>query len=97
MEISVGQPPADGCYVVFTPCEAQSCREYCEPEIATWHGGRWHTWRPVYGWIGPLPVIQRQQLIDRQLLAGKSWDEVFSDKVKVEGGWMDRPKQEYDL
>jgi hypothetical protein len=34
-----------------------SAREWCEPSIATWHGGRWHSYDPVWGWIGPLPVV----------------------------------------
>lgn len=74
MEISVGQPPADGRYVVFAPCAAPSCREYCEPEIATWHGGKWHYWRPVWGWIGPLPVIHGDEITAKLRAAEREYD-----------------------
>lgn len=65
MEISVGQPSADGRYVAFIQCASRQIPDWCEPIIATWHGGRWHTSEPVYGWIGPLPVTKRQPLLDR--------------------------------
>jgi hypothetical protein len=57
LEIQVGDPPVEGRYVVWTPCAALSAREWCEPSIATWHGGKWHFYDPVWGWIGPLPVV----------------------------------------
>lgn len=57
LEIQTGTPPEEGRYVVFTPCAALSAREYCEPSIATWHGGRWHSYDPPWAWIGPLPVV----------------------------------------
>lgn len=57
LEIQVGDPPEPGRYVVWTPCRALQAREWCEPSIATWHGGKWHFYEPVWGWIGPLPVV----------------------------------------
>lgn len=58
-EIQTGIPPVDGRYVVWTPCKALSARQWCEPSIATWHGGHWHSFEPVWGWIGPLPVCNQ--------------------------------------
>lgn len=57
LEVQVGTPPVDGRYVVYTPCKALQIREWCEPSIATWQGGRWHAYEPVWGWVGPLPVV----------------------------------------
>lgn len=57
LEISVGDPPVEGRYVVYHPCDAWQIREWCEPEIATWHDGHWHCRHPVWVWIGPLPVV----------------------------------------
>jgi hypothetical protein len=57
LEIQTGPPPAEGRYVVWMPCAARQVREWCEPSIATFHGGRWHSYEPVWGWIGPLPVV----------------------------------------
>lgn len=57
LEIQTGEPSVDGRYVVWTPCKAISAREWCEPSIATWQGGRWHSYEPVWAWIGPLPVV----------------------------------------
>jgi hypothetical protein len=57
LEIQVGTPPVEGRYVVWTPCKALQIREWCEPSIASFHGGRWHSYEPVWGWIGPLPVV----------------------------------------
>lgn len=57
LEIQTGAPPEEGRYVVWTPCQALQAREWCEPSIATWQGGRWHSYDPVWGWIGPLPVV----------------------------------------
>lgn len=64
MEIQTGQPQADGRYVAFVQCK--SVPDFCEPIIATWHGGRWHSdfLRPVLGWIGPLPVVTTSELLD---------------------------------
>jgi hypothetical protein len=84
-----GDPPEDGRYVVFAVCASQQVRDWCEPHIATWHGGRWHFHSPVLGWIGPLPQVRAAAL--------PTWDEVFSDKEKTEGGWRDRAPHEYDL
>lgn len=66
LEISVGQPPEEGRYVIFTPCAALGARHFCEPSIATWQGGRWHTFNPPWGWIGPLPVIHGDELLKKQ-------------------------------
>jgi hypothetical protein len=57
LEISVGTPPENGRYVVWYPCAALQIREWCEPAIATFHGGRWHTVNPPWAWLGPLPVV----------------------------------------
>lgn len=57
LEVSVGDPPEPGRYIVYSPCKALQAREWCEPSIATWHGGKWHAYEPVWGWIGPLPVV----------------------------------------
>jgi hypothetical protein len=57
LEIQTGEPPEPGRYVVWTPCKALQAREWCEPSIATWQGGRWHSYEPVWAWIGPLPVV----------------------------------------
>lgn len=57
LEISVGDPPENGRYVVWHPCAARQVREWCEPSIATFHNGQWHTFHPVWAWIGPLPVV----------------------------------------
>lgn len=65
MEISVGQPQIEGRYVVFVQSESRQISDWCEPEFATWQGGRWHHWKPIYGWIGPIPATQRQPLLDR--------------------------------
>lgn len=57
LEIQIGDPPVEGRYVVYRPCASRQIREWCEPEIALWHGGKWHAYEPVWGWIGPLPVV----------------------------------------
>lgn len=57
LEIQIGDPPEPGRYVVWMPCQALQVREWCEPSIATYHDGRWHTRWPVWAWIGPLPVV----------------------------------------
>jgi hypothetical protein len=57
LEVQVGEPPEPGRYVVYKPCAALQVREWCEPSIASWHDGRWHSYEPVWGWIGPLPVV----------------------------------------
>lgn len=64
MTISTGNPTADGRYVVFTRCQAATAREYCEPIIVTWAGGKWHFGRRVYGWIGPLPICRALDLVE---------------------------------
>lgn len=57
LEIQIGDPPANGRYVVWMPCKSLQVREWCEPSIATWYDGRWHTYDPVWAWVGPLPVV----------------------------------------
>lgn len=63
MEIRTGIPPADGRYVAFVRCASSQVRDWAEPIITTWHGGRWHNDRPVFGWIGPLPVTKVEALM----------------------------------
>lgn len=66
LEIQVGDPPIEGRYVVYHPCASQQIREWGEPEIATWHGGKWHSRHTVLGWIGPLPVCNQATLTAEQ-------------------------------
>lgn len=66
MEIQVGPPPEEGRYVAFVPCASPQVSDWCEPIIATYHGERWHIGKPVYGWIGPLPLANLQPLLDAQ-------------------------------
>lgn len=72
MEIQVGQPQAEGRYVVFVCCQSAQVSDWCQPEIATWHGGRWHTRETVHGWIGPLPLAKVQPLLDAYSKKGGS-------------------------
>lgn len=65
LEINVGEPPEPGRYVVWTPCKALQVREWCEPSIATWHDGHWHSYEPVWGWIGPLPVVHGNDCLNK--------------------------------
>lgn len=65
-EIQIGDPPEPGRYVVWTPCKSRQVREWCDPSIATWHGGKWHTYEPVWGWIGPLPLCNQATLSAEQ-------------------------------
>lgn len=65
LEVQVGDPTVEGRYVVFTPCQAVQVRDWCEPSIATWHGGKWHYGIPIWGWIGPLPVVHGDELLDK--------------------------------
>lgn len=58
LQIQRGTPPAEGRYVAFVQCASRQVPEWCEPVIATWQGDRWHCGKPVFGWIGPLPVAQ---------------------------------------
>jgi hypothetical protein len=89
-----GRPPEEGRYVAFVRCASYQVKDWLEPEIATWHGGRWHNFRPVFAWIGPLPLCKFEDYKD-----GLTWDEVFSDLRKSEHGSFvaDLPKIEYDL
>jgi hypothetical protein len=66
LEIQVGTPPVEGRYVVWTPCRALQVREWCEPSIASFHDGRWHAYEPVWGWIGPLPVVHGNDCLVKQ-------------------------------
>jgi hypothetical protein len=65
LEIQVGDPTEEGRYIVYHPCASLQVREWCEPSIATWHGGRWHSFHPVWGWIGPLPVVHGKECIEK--------------------------------
>jgi len=65
LEIQVGTPPKDGRYVVWFPCAALQIREWCEPAIATFHGGRWHTVNPPWAWLGPLPVVHGNDCLNK--------------------------------
>lgn len=51
-------PPEEGRYVVFVRCESYQVKDWLEPEIATWAGGRWHNRRHVFAWFGPLPLCK---------------------------------------
>lgn len=74
LEIQVGTPPVDGRYVVWTPCKALQIREWCEPSIASFHGGRWHSYEPVWGWIGPLPVVHGNDCLKKfQMSPVEDW------------------------
>lgn len=64
LEIQTGNPPTDGRYVAFVRCQGRQVADWFEPIIATWHGGRWHCGRMVFGWIGPLPVGKCIDLIE---------------------------------
>lgn len=62
----IGNPSAEGRYVVFIRCEAPQAKAWVEPVIMPWHGGRWHSTfvspRKVLGWIGPLPVLKVEDI-----------------------------------
>ena len=58
MELRTGNPIEEGRYIVFSRCESYQVKAWCEPSIATWHGGKWHFRWTVWGWIGPLPVVR---------------------------------------
>jgi hypothetical protein len=73
LEIQVGTPPVEGRYVVWTPCKALQVREWCEPSIASFHDGRWHAYEPVWGWIGPLPVVHGNDCLKK--LENDLWPE----------------------
>lgn len=57
MEIRTGKPPADGRYVAFVRCQGHVAGDWVEPIISNWHGGKWHCFRPVLGWSGPIPPM----------------------------------------
>lgn len=54
LEITKGPPPVEGQYVCFVNGDDG----YVQAKMLTWHGGRWHYWRHVYAWIGPIPVMR---------------------------------------
>lgn len=104
MDIQRGQPQAEGRYLIFV--QGVGASEWCEPKIGLWHKGKWHLpmSEPVYGWVGPLPVLRCRDFftmspVEEWAKPGEplTWDEVFRDKERTEGGWRDRPAQEYDL
>lgn len=57
MEIRTGDPSVEGRYVVWKPSASRQISDWCEPSIATWHGGKWHSFDAVHCWTGPLPVV----------------------------------------
>lgn len=60
-DIKAGKPSAEGRYVVFIQCEVAAARDWVEPVIMTWAGGKWHTTflKPkIIGWLGPIPVMK---------------------------------------
>lgn len=65
-EIKTGTPQAEGRYVAFVRCQVAAAREWVEPIVMAWHGGRWHTsmisQRRIIGWLGPLPVLKVDDL-----------------------------------
>lgn len=95
LEIQVGDPPDEGRYVVYHPCAALQIREWCEPEIATWHGGKWHARYPVWGWIGPLPVVHGNDCLLKIGYDPASPDGDRSAKVTMQGNEI--ISVEYDL
>lgn len=54
VEIKKGTPPVEGQYVCFVNGD----NGYVQAKMLTWLRGRWHYWRPVYAWIGPIPVFR---------------------------------------
>lgn len=60
--VQTGTPTVEARYVAFVRCSAAQARDWVEPLIMTWHGGRWHTTfinqRRIIGWLGPLPVLK---------------------------------------
>lgn len=64
MKIQVGKPLVNGRYVVFVRCASHQVKDWCEPEIATWHDGLWHHGKHVHGWIGPLPLAHWKALVN---------------------------------
>lgn len=66
MKIQTGRPIVEGRYVVFIRCAPSQVREWLEPIIMVWHGGRWQsTFMPqanVEGWCGPIPVMKVSDL-----------------------------------
>lgn len=82
LEPQRGAPTEEGRYVAFVRCDSYQVKGWLEPEIATWAGGRWHNFKPVFAWIGPLPSGVK---------VPTTWDVLYID----DGGW--RKPQEYDL
>lgn len=74
LEIQVGNPTVEGRYVIWTPCKSRQVREWCEPHIATWHNGRWIFGDPVWGWIGPLPVVHGDDCLKKIEAAKTEYD-----------------------
>jgi hypothetical protein len=55
VKINKGDPTFDGQYIGFINSDQGG---FLQPRLLTWHGGRWHYWRKVYYWIGPIPVLK---------------------------------------
>lgn len=60
MEIQQGMPTEDGRYVAFIADRVYKI--WATPTIAVFHEGRWDIGRPVYAWIGPLPMGKIEDL-----------------------------------
>jgi len=58
MTLQTGTPPTEGRYLAFVQCEGRQVGDWAEPMILTFHGGRWHAWRPVLAWVGPIPPMR---------------------------------------
>lgn len=63
MEIRTGNPPVEGRYLVFVRCQGRGVSDWVEPVIDTWHGGRWHGFRKVLGWFGPIPPLTSRDML----------------------------------
>jgi hypothetical protein len=55
-----GLPSREGVYLTWIASRSRSAPGFTEPVLTTWHNGRWHRMEPVYGWIGPLPVLKTE-------------------------------------
>lgn len=92
MKVQTGEPPEPGRYVVWFPCAAAQVREWCEPAIATYHGGHWHTVNPPLAWIGPLPIVHQNDW-----LRGDQWSREEMRQIRFDIGQDRKIIREYDL
>lgn len=63
MEIRTGKPPIEGRYLIFCRCKGHAVGDWVEPLIDTWQGGRWHGFRKVLGWFGPIPPMTTRDML----------------------------------